>query len=92
MSVYAVHKLLKRAQRDETFRQALASDPAAALASCGLSDAERQALLAGDVLGLNRMGVHGYLLQTLARYRLFGLDAERYIERMHTETPAQASR
>ena len=91
MSVYAVHKLLKRAQRDETFRQALASDSQATLASCGLSDAERRALLAGDVLGLNRMGVHGYLLQTLARYSLFGLTAERYIARMHAQTPAETS-
>jgi len=90
MSVYGVHKLLKRAQRDEALRQALQDDPEAALAPFGLSDTERRALLAGDVLGLNRMGVHGYLLQTLARYRLFGLNAERYIARMHGQAPPAA--
>jgi len=85
MSVYGVHKLLKRTQRDEALRQALQDDPEAALASFSLTPAERSALLAGDVLGLNRMGVHGYLLQTLARYSLFGLSAERYIARMHAQ-------
>jgi hypothetical protein len=83
VSVYGVHKLLKRAQRDAAFREALQHDPDAALAPFGLSQAERTALLDGDVLGLHRLGVHGYLLQTLARHRLFGLSPEQYIRRMH---------
>ncbi|MBV9169950.1 MAG: hypothetical protein JOZ81_07680 [Chloroflexi bacterium] len=83
MSVYGVHKFLKRAQRDDALCAAVMQDAGAALREFPLSDKERAALLAGDVLALNRMGVHGYLLQTLARRKLFGLTPEAYIQRMH---------
>jgi hypothetical protein len=80
--VYGVHKLLKRIQRDPVFRDALAQDPDSALSAFPLTDAERSALTAGEVGTLNRMGVHGYLLSTLARYQVFGITAERYIVRV----------
>ena len=82
MSVYGVHKLLKRIQRDASFRERLATDADAALGEYPLTSEERAALLAGEVGVLNRMGVHGYLLNTLARYRAFGMTPERYIERI----------
>jgi hypothetical protein len=82
VSVYGVHKFLKRIQRDPSFRGLLATDPSAALAEYPLTDAERAALTAGEVGTLNRMGVHGYLLNTLARYQVFGITAERYMERI----------
>jgi hypothetical protein len=82
MSVYGVHKLLKRIQRDPGFRELLASDGPSALSEFPLTDAERCALLAGEVGVLNRMGVHGYLLNTLARYQVFGITPERYMERI----------
>lgn len=82
MSVYGVHKLLKRIQRDAAFRERLSTDADAALAEYPLSDAERSALVAGEVGMLNRMGVHGYLLTSLARYGAFGMTPERYKERI----------
>jgi hypothetical protein len=83
VSIYGVHKLLKRAQRDDVLCTELQRDPTSVLAQFPLNEAERAALLAGDVMGLHRMGVHGYLLQTLARRQLFGMTPQRYIERMH---------
>jgi hypothetical protein len=82
MSVYGVHKLLKRIQRDPDFRAFLASEPDAALSQFPLTESERSALTAGEVGTLNRMGVHGYLLNTLARYQVFGITADRYMERI----------
>jgi len=84
MSVYGVHKLLKRIQRDSSFRERLAADASAALAEYPLSVDERAALMAGEVGVLNRMGVHGYLLNALARYQAFGITPERYMERIRT--------
>jgi hypothetical protein len=82
VSVYGVHKLLKRIQRDPEFRERLAAGDHAALDEYPLTDEEHSALLTGEVGTLNRMGVHGYLLNTLARYALFGLTPDRYMERI----------
>ena len=82
MSVYGVHKLLKRIQRDAEFREQISRDTDAALAQFPLTSEERKALMAGEVGALNRMGVHGYLLNTLARYGVFGITPERYMERI----------
>jgi Aromatic-ring-opening dioxygenase LigAB, LigA subunit len=84
MSVYGVHKLLKRIRYDAGFRDRLVSEPRSALAEFPLTDEECSALLAGEVGVLNRMGVHGYMLNTLARHQLFGLTPERYMERIRT--------
>jgi hypothetical protein len=82
MSVYGVHKLLKRIQRDASFRDELAANPAAALAEFPLTEQERKSLMSGEVGALNRMGVHGYLLNTLARHHVFDITPERYMERI----------
>ncbi len=82
MSTYGVHKLLKRIQRDGAFRELLTRDAETALAEFPLTSEERDALLAGEVGVLNRMGVHGYLLNTLARYQVFGITAQRYMEKI----------
>jgi len=92
MSVYGVHKLLKRIQRDAVFRELVAASPDRALAEFPLTDTERSALLNGEVGTLNRMGVHGYLLNTLARHRVFGLTPERYIERIRRYIVATPSK
>jgi hypothetical protein len=80
MSVYGVHKLLRRIRNDAGFRERLVSEPESALAEYPLTDEERSALLTGEVGALNRMGVHGYMLNTLTRYELFGLTPQRYME------------
>lgn len=82
MSVYAVNKICRDALHDLTFRDAVKSDPAAAIASRDLSDAERRALLAGDVAWLYEHGCHPFLMSYLTRWDLFGLKPIVYTERI----------
>ncbi len=82
VSVYAVHKILHRAQVDLDFRDRLRTDPSTAVADCSLTDEERAALLAGDVAALARAGVHTFLLSRIPRFGLLGLDRDEYNRRM----------
>jgi hypothetical protein len=86
MSTYAVHKLIKRIQREPGFREQLQRDPEPALQESLLTEEERTALLAGDVGALHALGVHGYLLSRLVPYGLFGLTAQNYPERIRSRS------
>ena len=57
MSIFAVNHLCRELLRDHAFRAAMKADPAKALASLDLTEAERNALLAGDVGALFRMEI-----------------------------------
>jgi hypothetical protein len=82
MSVYLLNKLCHRTQNDREFRAAMRRDPAAAIAAYELTPPEREALLAGDVATLYRMGVHPFILSFLTRYEILGLTAAVYSERI----------
>jgi hypothetical protein len=82
VSVYSILKICRQLGRDEPFRERLKMDPAAALQDCVLTDAERAALLEGDVRALHDLGAHGYLLSRLARAGIAGLTPETYVLRM----------
>jgi hypothetical protein len=82
MSTYAVNYLCRELLRDHAFRAAMKTDPAKALAALDLTDDERNALLAGDVGALFRMGVNGFLMGYLARFEVCGLNVQSYNERM----------
>ena len=82
MSVFAVNHLCRELLRDHAFRAAMKSDPAKALAPLDLTDAERRAVLAGDVGALFRMGVNGFLLNYMSRFEICGLNQQSYNERM----------
>jgi hypothetical protein len=82
MSIYAVNKLCRDALHDPAFRAALERDPAAATASLPLTEAERAALLNGDVAWLYEQGAHPFLLAYLTRWELFGLTVPLYSERI----------
>ena len=82
MSIFAVNHLCREVLRDHTFRAAMKSDPAKALAPLDLSDDERRALLAGDVGALYRMGVNAFLMNYLARFEVCGLNVKIYNQRM----------
>ncbi len=86
MSVYQVHKFLYGLETDEALLQATKRDLATALSGYKLTDEERQALLSGDVAHLYRMGVHGFLLNSLVRAGV--LDRETYMKRIKTALPA----
>ena len=82
MSIYAVNHLCREVLRDHAFRAAMKADPAKALAPLDLTDAERNALIAGDVGELYRLGANGFLMGYLARYEVCGLNIGIYNERM----------
>ena len=85
MSIISVNHLCRDVMRDPALRKRLQDDPAGELAkySHKLTDAERAALLAGDVAALFRMGANAFLMGYLGRYKVFGLDPLSYGERMH---------
>ena len=82
MSTYQVNKLCHRLYQDRSFRDAVKADPAKAIADWPLTDAERTALLAGDVKQLYEWGVHPFLLGHASRWDLFGLTPAAYAERI----------
>ena len=85
MSIFAVNYLCREVLRDHAFRAAMKRDPVQALAAKDLTDAEHQALLAGDVGALFRMGVNAFLMAYMARFEVCGLNVEIYNQRMRAE-------
>ena len=82
MSAYQINKLCHRAYHDLAFREAIKADPAKAIADWPLSDAERKALLAGDIKQLYEGGAHPFLLGHITRWDLFGVTAAIYADRI----------
>ena len=85
MSTFTVNYLCREVLRDHAFRAAMKRDPVQALAAKDLTDAERQALLAGDVGALFRMGANAFLMAYMARFEVCGLNVEIYNQRMRAE-------
>jgi len=85
MSIISVNHLCRDVMRDTALRKRLQDDPSGELAKYprNLTEAERAALLAGDVGMLSRMGANAFLMGYLGRYKVFGLDPVSYGERMH---------
>ena len=72
MSGYLISKLCHRIHHDVPFRNAVLADPEKAIADWPFTDAERKALLAGDVKQLYEWGAHPFLLghsHALGRFR-----------------------
>ena len=82
MSILAVDRLCRELLRDHDFRARMQADPKAALAELDLSEDERNALLAGDVARLYRMGVNAFLMGYLCRFEICGLNLPLYNERI----------
>lgn len=78
MSLYTIHEIFHRVVHDPPFREAVVADPQGTLAALDLTDAERAALLAGNVGQLYLWGANTYMMGHLMRYKVFGLDRERY--------------
>lgn len=89
MSVYAVNYLCRELLRDHAFRAAMKADPAAALAPLNLTQEEREAVLAGDVARLYRMGVNSFLMGYLCRFEVCGLTLPVYNERIRSAAPQE---
>jgi hypothetical protein len=82
MSAYQVNKLCHRLYHDRAFREAVKADPAKAIAGWPLSEAERKALLEGDIRQLYEAGAHPFLLGHITRWNLFGVTPAIYAERI----------
>lgn len=84
MTVYAVNKICRDVLRDKAFREAMKKDPKAALAGRDLTDAERKALIAGDVAALHRLGANDFLMGYLPRFEVVGLNVPNYADRIRS--------
>lgn len=84
MSINSVNHLCRDITRDPALRQAFLQDSEGALARYprNFTEAERVALLAGDVGTLYQMGVNAYVMGYLGRYGIFGLTVQSYSERV----------
>jgi Aromatic-ring-opening dioxygenase LigAB, LigA subunit len=85
MSIFTVNYLCRELLRDHNFRAAMKADPAKALEGQDLTGEERNALLAGDVGKLFRMGANSFLMNYLPRFEVCGLNVESYNQRMRAE-------
>ena len=65
MSRYALNSLLFRLKKEPELRARLAADPATALSDFDLTDAERTAVIAGDLQALNDLGGYLHLLMSI---------------------------
>ncbi|MPZ56278.1 MAG: hypothetical protein GEU91_07195 [Rhizobiales bacterium] len=84
MSVLAVNRLLRGLLHDRDFRAAMKADPAKAMTGLDLTDAERKAILDGDVVTLYKMGVNSFLMGYLPRFEISGMSVPLYNERIRT--------
>ena len=83
MSLYAIHSIARRVAADPEFLARMREDPELAISDYDLTDAERSALLTGDVATLLEWGVHGFLLSKLALLGVCQLSPPIYAERSH---------
>ena len=91
MSLYQLNKILYLLEVDAGFLARMKSNPADAVRSMDLSDDERSALLRGDVGKLYRLGANLFILDSIARHELFGINRERYLAQVRAAAAAQAS-
>jgi hypothetical protein len=79
MSLYLLNKIMYLLEVDAAFLTRMKSDPADAIKGFELTEDERSAVLAGDVGKLYLMGVNMFILDSIARHELFGIDRNSYL-------------
>ena len=82
MSIYQVNKLFYRMDNDADFRRRMREDPEGTVKSLPLSGDEMEAIISGDVGRLYRMGAHTFCLNHMARYEMFGVNRDNYLDRI----------
>ncbi len=82
MSCRTPDRLCRETLRDHAFRKAMQTDPRRAVARYRLTEDEKRALLAGDVVTLHQMGVNDFLMGYLARFGMCGLNVQVFSERI----------
>jgi hypothetical protein len=79
MSLYQLNKIMYLLEVDAGFLARMKSDPADAIKGMELTEDERAAVLSGDVGKLYLMGVNMFILDSIARHELFGIDRNSYL-------------
>lgn len=79
MSLYQLNKIMYLLEVDAAFLARMKSDPADAIKDMELTEDERAAVLSGDVGKLYLMGVNMFILDSIARHELFGIDRNSYL-------------
>jgi hypothetical protein len=79
MSLYQLNKIMYLLEVDAGFLARMKSDPADAIKDMELTEDERAAVLSGDVGKLYLMGVNMFILDSIARHELFGIDRNSYL-------------
>jgi hypothetical protein len=79
MSLYQLNKIMYLLEVDAVFLARMKSNPVDAIKGMELTDDERVAVLAGDVGKLYAMGVNMFMLDSIARHELFGVDRNSYL-------------
>ena len=90
MSLYQLNKIMYLLEVDACFLARMKSDPADAIKDMELTEDERAAVLSGDVGKLYLMGVNMFILDSIARHELFGVDRNSYLAQVRAAA-AQAS-
>ena len=85
MSIYSLNKMFYTLENDAAFRQRMLDDPINAMVGYSLTLQERDALTGGDVEKLFQMGVHPFLLNSMSRHQLFGVNRGNYLPRIRGE-------
>ncbi|MEN3308437.1 MAG: hypothetical protein V7603_4639 [Micromonosporaceae bacterium] len=94
VDVHPVNEVCYRVVHEPDFRRALRDDPAGTLREVrpALAGDQLDALLAGDVGTLSRMGANNFMLHNLARFEVLGLDLVSYAERIRAEYAGERAR
>ena len=82
MSLYHLNKIMYLLEVDAGFLASMKTDPAGAIKDMDLTEEERAAVLAGDVGKLYLMGVNMFILDSIARHELFGINRNSYLARV----------
>ena len=85
MSIYSINKMFYTLENDADFRQRMLADPTKALGEYSITKPELDALTRVDVEKLFQMGVHPFLLNSMSRHQLFGVNRGNYLPRIRGE-------
>ena len=89
MSLYQLNKIMYLLDVDADFLARMKRNPAEAIASFDLTEEERGAVLSGDVGKLYLMGVNAFILDSIARHELLGVDRNSYLARVRAAAEAR---
>jgi hypothetical protein len=84
MSLYQVNKILYLLEVDRCFLAQMKANPAAAICGMELSEEERTALVTGNIEKLYLMGANMFILDSIARHQLYGIDRQSYLDRVRS--------